>query len=498
MSEVHSPVLDQMYDLVTSAPMTVTPFRIPSIQDPKTLYECLTACRGKISDPGNTTIASVSLPLPAIDPLGVIDQVGQDGAHFYWEHPAEKMAIAAMQPLVRLELNGGDRFVQSQRFISSVLARTVTMGEANLPLAGPHFFCSFTFFDQPRHETRRFPAATVFLPQWQVACVQGQGVFVANLAIEANANLSQLADSVWQTWQRLQRRLSLHSHHGSLPVLHLPSLSHQTRFLKAVETTLENIHRGELEKLVLAETLEVTTATPLPLIPTLNKLRSRYKDCQIFSIQDGRGQGFLGASPEQLLRIQDRWLSADALAGSAPRGLTLQEDAYLGDQLLKSTKDIHEHQVVLSFIRSRLQSLGISPQAASPSHLLQLPNIQHLRTLVTATLPKSLDLFDVLAALHPTPAVAGMSQDRALEYLRRYEPFDRHLYAAPLGWVDYQGNGSFTVGIRSALLQGNHLRLYAGAGIVAGSNPQKEWAEVRLKLQTLLQALVESEIQTNV
>ncbi len=456
------------------------------------------ACRGEISDPSYPPIVSVSLPLPKIDPLGIIDRLGQDEAHFYWEHPAEERAIAAIHPLVRLELNEPDRFAQSQRFIASVLARTVTVGEDKLPLAGPHFFCSFTFFDQPRHEVQRFPAATVFLPKWQVACVQGKGVFVANLAIEAHTNLGQMADSVWQTWQRFQRRLSIGGgHHGVLPVLHLPSLNHQTRFLKAVEATLVNIHRGEIEKLVLAETLDVTTATPLPLIPTLHKLRSRYKDCQIFSIQDGRGQGFLGASPEQLLRIQDRWLSADALAGSAPRGLTLSEDAVLGNQLLKSTKDIHEHQVVLSFIRSRLEGLGISPQAASPSHLLQLPNIQHLRTLVTATLPKSLHLFDVLAALHPTPAVAGMSQDRALEYLRCYEPFDRHLYAAPLGWVDYQGNGSFTVGIRSALLQGNHLRLYAGAGIVAGSNPQKEWAEVRLKLQTLLQALVEYEIQAN-
>ncbi len=105
-------------------------------------------------------------------------------------------------------------------------------------------------------------------------------------------------------------------------------------------------------------------------------------------------------------------------------------------------------------------------------------------------------MFDVLATLHPTPAVAGNPQDKAEAYLRRHEPFDRHLYAAPLGWVDYRGNGSFTVGIRSALLQGNHLRLYAGAGIVAGSNPQKEWAEVRLKLQTLLQALVECQEPT--
>ncbi len=473
--------------------MTVTPFRVPSIQDPKALYDCLAACRGELSDRDDATIVSVSLPLPEIDPLAALDRLGGNHPHFYWEHSAEEVAIAALQPLVCLELNEGDRFTQAQRFIASVLQRTVTVGELQLPFAGPHFFCSFTFFEKPHHEAQRFPAATVFLPQWQVACVQGQGVFVANLSIEVASNLRHLTDSVWKTWQRIQSRLSRSWQTETMPVLHMPvpSRHHQTRFLNAVEEALAIIHRGELEKLVLAETLEVTTATPLPLVPTLHKLRSRYGDCQVFSIQDGQGQGFLGASPERLLQIQERWLTADALAGSAPRGQTLHEDATLGDQLLKSTKDIHEHQVVLSFIQARLQSLGIASQATSPAHLLQLPNIQHLRTLVTATLPKSLHLFDVLAALHPTPAVAGTPQDKAEEYLRRHEPFDRHLYAAPLGWVDYRGNGNFTVGIRSALLQGNHLRLYAGAGIVAGSNPQKEWAEVRLKLQTLLQALVD-------
>jgi menaquinone-specific isochorismate synthase len=126
---------------------------------------------------------------------------------------------------------------------------------------------------------------------------------------------------------------------------------------------------------------------------------------------------------------------------------------------------------------------------------LRLPNIQHLHTLVSAQLPKSLHLLDILAALHPTPAVAGTPQDSAEAYLRHYEPFDRHLYAAPLGWVDYRGNGSFTVGIRSALRCGDRLRLYAGAGIVAESDPHKEWAEVHLKLQTLLQTLVAPEVR---
>jgi menaquinone-specific isochorismate synthase len=481
--------------------MTVTPFRVPLMQDPKALYECLAAFQASIET--GEAIASISLTLPALDPLQALERLGHaQKMHFYWEHPTETIAIAAMQPVVQRSIEGGDRFTQAQTFISEVLQRTVTAGELHLPMAGPHFFCSFTFFDRPYHEPQRFPAAMVFLPQWQVVCVQGQGVLVANLPLTPASNLTQLTDSVLDIWQRLQGHTQGHTqvrtqYHPqfSLPQIQvpIPSLTHQTRFLEAAEATLAQIHKGELTKLVLSETLKVKTTKPLPLAPTLHKLRSRYADCQIFSLRDAQGQGFIGASPERLLQIQDRRLTADALAGSTPRGRTLGEDVVLGDRLLNSTKDIHEHQLVLSFIQQRLQSLGISSRSASPAHLLQLPNIQHLRTLVTADLPNHIGLLNVLAALHPTPAVAGTPQHSVESYLHRYEPFDRHLYAAPIGWVDYRGNGSFTVGIRSALIQGDRLRLYAGAGIVAGSDPRKEWAEVRLKLQTLLQALMNYE-----
>jgi menaquinone-specific isochorismate synthase len=473
--------------------MTVTPIR-PQISDAKAIYDCLAACCGSAAQAA--TIVSLSLPLPKLDPLMALEQLGHlDAAHFYWEHPTEEIAIAAMQPVAELKFDGPSRFAAAQQFVSTVLQRTVVVGETSLPLAGPHFFCGFTFFEQPYHEAQRFPAATVFLPQWQVACVRGQGVFVANLIVDST-QLQQLSDLAWQTFQSLQRRWSAPPA-TTLLTLPVPSaVGHQGRFMKSAQAILEQIRQGRLEKLVLAETLDVVTTAPLQRFAMLNKLRSRYADCQTFSIQTEQGQGFIGASPERLLQVQDRWLTADALAGSAPRGRTVAEDALLGQRLLESTKDIHEHQVVLAFIRSRLQQLGVRPQLTSPAHLLQLPNIQHLRTLVNAELPKSLPLLAVLAALHPTPAVAGTPQERTEKYLQDYEPFDRHLYAAPLGWIDHRGNGHFTVGIRSAFVQGNHLRLYAGAGIVAGSDPHKEWAEVQLKLQTLLQALMTDKIRS--
>ena len=155
---------------------------------------------------------------------------------------------------------------------------------------------------------------------------------------------------------------------------------------------------------------------------------------------------------------------------------------------------------MLDFISERLAELGLIPLMLPTPQLLQLSNIQHLWTPIQAQLPTDIHPLEIVAKLHPTPAVAGVPTKIAQEQILALETFDRSLYAAPLGWVDYQGNCEFIVGIRSALIESEkpsqllaksyRARLYAGAGIVAGSDPNKELAEIQLKLQTLLKALL--------
>jgi menaquinone-specific isochorismate synthase len=178
------------------------------------------------------------------------------------------------------------------------------------------------------------------------------------------------------------------------------------------------------------------------------------------------------------------------LAGSAPRGKTTDEDAELANRLLTSEKERREHRVVIDFITQRLSQLGLHPEILSQPKLLQLLNIQHLWTPIQAQLPADVNPLEIVAQLHPTPAVAGAPTEIAQEEIRHYETFNRSLYAAPLGWIDSRGDSEFIVGIRSALIDDCRARLYAGAGIVAGSDPEKELAEIQLKLQALLKALV--------
>ncbi|MGH2415997.1 MAG: isochorismate synthase, partial [Microcystaceae cyanobacterium] len=229
--------------------------------------------------------------------------------------------------------------------------------------------------------------------------------------------------------------------------------------------------------------------THFNLIQSLNNLRQLHPNCYVFSNSNGKGQNFIGASPERLISIHQQQLMTDALAGSAPRGKTPGEDANNASRLLNSDKERHEHSSVIDFITQRLSQLGLLPQVLAP-RLRQLSNIQHLWTPISASVPTDVHPLRIVAQLHPTPAVAGTSQEVACREIRRYESFERGLYAAPLGWIDLEGNCEFIVGIRSALIDGDRARLYAGAGIVAGSDPDKELAEIQLKLQALLKALV--------
>jgi menaquinone-specific isochorismate synthase len=222
----------------------------------------------------------------------------------------------------------------------------------------------------------------------------------------------------------------------------------------------------------------------------LNALRQRFPDCYAFSIGNGAHASFIGASPERLVSIGDGELRTEALAGSAPRGRTAGEDAALAKQLLQSDKDLREQRLVLESILRRLALVGITNPAVSKPRIRQLSNVQHLCTTVAAPMPPDADAFRLLGELHPTPAVGGTPREAAVAHLRELEPFDRGLYAGALGWTNHRGDAEFFVGIRSALMQGDTARLYAGAGIVEGSVPERERAETELKMRALRDALL--------
>lgn len=474
--------------------MPVVPFHANLLQGHRELCQFLVACQQASREKDCGQIVSISLEIPPVDPLAVFQVLSQDSPlHFYLEKGGTGEAIAAFDAAIDFTADSGDRFTQTKNSIDSTLANTLSTGALNLPFSGPHFFCSFTFFDRSQPTDAPFPSATVFLPRWQVARSPNHCVLVANLTIQADDRIEHLAASICQKIKQIDLVKSNALNSLEFPVNYLNKQRHITQndnFKIAVNSALDSIAKKRLSKVVLAHGIDVSSPKPFSLVHSLQNLRKFYPDCYLFVTSNRQGKSFMGASPERLLSIQDRQLVTDALAGSAPRGKNPAEDAKLANTLMSSKKERHEHRVVIDFIRDRLKYLGLNPLIYPEVRLLQLSNIQHLWTPIKATISPDVHLLDILAELHPTPAVAGVPRDVACREIRRYETFDRCLYAAPIGWLDAAGNGEFIVGIRSALIEGCHARLYAGAGIVQGSNPERELAEIELKLQALLKTLV--------
>jgi len=473
--------------------MTILPLNPAENSSREALQAFLAQCQQAAVKAGRARLVSISLEVPALDPLAVLESIFEAGEkHFYVERPAEGFALAGAEAVLSFTSSGADRFAACQRFIDDTLAYALAVGDQRAAFAGPHFFTSFAFYDDVE-AGEPFEAASVFVPRWQVARAGGCTTAVANLLIAPDSALEPLVERLWRAHQKF----------GAFDYSE-PEFTEATRpqpatvnevgganaYGEAVRRAVAHIEAGDFEKIVLARAKDLLADESLHPLRVLNGLRERFADCYAFSVANGRGQSFIGASPERLLRVADGRLLTEALAGSIRRGATASEDAALGSALLRSEKDRREHEMVLQSIRRRLEPLGLTLEAASTPALRRLANVQHLHTEIGAVLPEGVRLLDALARLHPTPAVGGKPREAAIPRIRNLETFSRGLYAGAIGWIDARGNGEFFVGLRSALIDGKRARLYAGAGIVAGSSPEKEFAETELKFRAMQDALL--------
>lgn len=439
-----------------------------------------------------TKIISFSRQIPTVDPLACLKQFNDnDTLSFYWENCSKQEAVAAWGITKSSYVDSSQRFSFAQKFIQNCFKQITREGANGSAISKPGIFCSFTFFDEVS-ESQPFRSGTLFLPRFQIVKKNKNCYLIVNFPLNQGQNESSLVEQIKLKvnsvdWSRVQQ-LNIPKNNSLLSTDREQSQDVE-HFKSSVQSALDCIANNEISKIVIAHTTEIRSATPFNVIKSLANLRSLHPDCYIFATTNGQGQNFVGASPERLLSVQNQQLVTDALAGSAPRGTNNTEDLHLANLLLKNRKEKREHHAVRDFMIERLKSVGLKAQQL-PLQLLKLSNIQHLWTPIYAHLPADIQPLEIVELLHPTPAVAGVSTNTACEKIRHYEKLDRSLYAAPLGWVDCEGNCEFIVGIRSALIDGDRATLYAGAGIVSGSDPDKEFEEVQLKLQSLLQALV--------
>ena len=248
-----------------------------------------------------------------------------------------------------------------------------------------------------------------------------------------------------------------------------------------VERALSAFAGGELSKVVLARRAEIGFSEEVDAALLAESLEEATPGCFHFYVEPEEGIAFLGASPERLFRREGRDIESEAVAGTRPRGTSEADDDELRDELLASEKDLSEHAYVRMSIGETLGTLCEELEVDEDISEMKLARGRHLRSQVRGVLREGVTDADVLCALHPTPAMGGYPKGKAIKEIRDLEPFDRGWYAGPVGWIGSEGS-EFAVGIRSGLARGKSLALYSGAGIVAGSVPEEEWAEIEGKI----------------
>lgn len=446
--------------------------------------------------PRKPTFISYSLPWPSVSLLSFLQQA-DDTPRIYWESTNSSIGLAGYDVATTLVAEGQDRFEEIRQQSWKLFRNIICLNDETPDIVGPRLFGGFSFQveNKPQSLWSAFPAARFILPRVQLMRLDHNETWLTiNQPLGPKDNPDSIA---WQMHEEIRRLLVI----ANLEQLEPPiETTHQTphsvddlmtpdTWRRLVSEATCRIRRGDLEKVVLARARRVRTRQATNPIDALVRLKQNYPGCYRFLFEPVPGHAFYGATPELLAEVSKAELRTAALAGSIRRGATEAEDKALGHELMTNTKERHEQALVVDVMEEKLLPITTRLEIAPQPSLLKLSNIQHLQTPITGRIKRSKGILPVVEALHPTPALGGRPRDIALSIINQAEPISRGWYGSPVGWLDPRQNGAFAVAIRSAVSVGRETMLYAGAGIVADSIPDKEWRETQLKFKPLIDAL---------
>ncbi|GAB7008600.1 isochorismate synthase [Halorubrum trueperi] len=410
-----------------------------------------------------------------------------------WNAPDDALVLGS-GAAATLTASGTDRFAD----VRAAAANLFDSGDvhAGTEAARPRLFGGFAFHEGgcEGEPWEPFPEARFVLPRVQITFADN-GTWLTINATGPDASVTAVEDRLASEVDRFSGLSGISDSADRSDRPPRPGITASRRtttreaWRESVEAAVGRIRNGDLRKVVLAQALEAGLAADFPRAATLERLAEKYPDCHRYYFEpDDGGSAFFGATPERLVALRGRTVETDALAGTTGRGETPAEDEWLARELLDDDKNVHEHELVADTVRDQLEPFAASISAGE-RRVRRLATVQHLHTPITAELSDDRHVLELVEALHPTPAVGGLPPDRALETIHETEPFDRGWYAAPVGWIDAAGNGAFAVAIRSAVASRRRATLFAGVGLVADSDPDREWDEVQLKYRPILDEL---------
>lgn len=431
---------------------------------------------GRASSSGNDGVLAAGTPLPlvvrsvlldgdATDAAPLVDLLPADGA-LTWLRGGE--GLVAWGAAATITTSGADRFAEAQAWWDALASRAVVRDEVATPGSGLIAFGSFAFADDPGTSTLVVPRVLV----------------------------GQRGGRRWLTTIGRDAIGLPPVHAAQAPAAPVgltfgPGDIDEAAWCDAVADAVARIDAGDLEKVVLARSLVARTDEPLDVRWPLRRLAAAYPTCWTFHVD-----GLFGATPEMLVRRERGLVTSRVLAGTISRTGDEVRDAGLAGELARSSKDLEEHEYAVRSVADALEPHCSSMNVPESPFVLHLPNVMHLATDVTGVAPEdgAVSSLGLAASLHPSAAVGGTPTREATGLIAEIEGMDRGRYAGPVGWLDASGDGEWGIALRSAQVEpdpagGSLVRLFAGCGIVAGSDPAAELAESQAKLQPVRQAL---------
>ena len=358
-------------------------------------------------------------------------------------------------------VKGPNRFNDARTWWHSQLEKFAITNNVQGSATGPILFTSFSF--SPDEDS------VLVIPKVIVGMNSGIS-WITWIGAESQPELLDEADTVLNptlTWSEDE----LASEH----------------WITHVAQAVAKIHSGDIEKVVLARDLTATSANSIDERFALRNLSSAYPSTWVFSVA-----GLIGATPELLLRLKRGMVTSRVLAGTISKSGDDARDLALAGSLARSSKDLEEHEYAVRSVADALEPFCSSTNIPETPFVLHLANVMHLATDVTGALIESksnIDVFTLLNQLHPSAAVCGTPTDKAAKVISEIETMSRGRYAGPVGWIDARGDGELGIALRCGQISENTIRLYAGCGIVAGSDPEKELAESEAKFSAMKSAL---------
>jgi isochorismate synthase len=441
------------------------------------------------------TLVSVTAEVDLADPCAAVfaSRLASD-RWFCWEQPDRGFALAGLGVAHEASSRGESRFADVAQECMRTCGDAILDEPRGLPAgAGPVWLGGFAFDAEGGFSSTwsSLSPGSLILPELSVCRSGGRAFLTVNVVV-------QPGDDAGERNATLSARLAGLRGEATLPMLDPHPTAHAEirsarppgDFEAAVAAATTRIGAGEMSKVVLAREVVVSAAAAHDPAALFGAIREQFPACFCFCCGTPEA-AFIGASPELLVRRSGASVSTVALAGSTRRSSDPAVDDHLGEQLLRSDKDRREQRIVANRIVRALRPHAVWVEAAPEPEIVKVANIQHLATPVIAQLAEPHSAIELAGMLHPTPAVGGEPWPEAAAAIADLEGMDRGWYAGPVGWMDATEDGEFCVALRSALLRDRKAHLFAGVGVVAGSDPAAELAETEVKLSALLPLVAE-------